>query len=170
MVTIYLLLIHNSAIKTIKQLTDDYRERFDLWSNQTTKGGKKTRSRVKIVAEVPNYLDEMIVPIVTELAMRMPDHLIEIPIPVSYGIGAGDIYPINIGPRCVGGLTYLNYGESQIHFAPVNGRKVYEKRLPVGSILQPEQLVRNHLARLGRMPIIEVQEVKQRRKWTRRTL
>lgn len=145
-------------MKTIKQLTKDYQERFNAWVNQTTRGGKKQRGRKKApIPETPNYVIEVIAPIIIELARCMPDHLVEIPDPETYGIGAGDMYHINIRNRSIGGLTYLNYGESEIHFIPVSSGKISKERLPVSSIQQLEYIVRKQLAILnGRAPIEEI--------------
>lgn len=141
-------------MKTIKQLTKDYQESFKIWLDHNVKGAVKKRGRKKkAVAKAPNYLLEVIVPIITELARKMPDHLAMIPDPETYGIGSGNLYPIIIAKKMIGGLSYLNFGEDQLYFTPVVGRKTTACRLPVNSMKQLENIVRDHLATLnGRLP------------------
>ena len=118
------------------------------------KGAVKKRGRKKkAVAKAPNYLLEVIVPIITELARKMPDHLAMILDLETYGIGSGNLYPIIIAKKMIGGLSYLNFGEDQLYFTPVVGRKTTACRLPVNSMKQLENIVRDHLATLnGRLP------------------
>ena len=147
-------------MKTIKHLTKDYQDRFNAWLSQKVKGGRRRGRKKLAIIDAPNYLKEVIIPIISSLAEHMPDHLIEIPDPDSYCISANDIYPIFIGrgpgKRMVGGLTYLEYKETQIYFVPINKRKVASERVPICSISQLEHILRNHLAILnGRVPVKE---------------
>lgn len=143
-------------MKTIKVLTRDYQNRFNIWINQAVKGGVKRGRKARVIKDVPNYLIEVIIPIITGLAERMPDHLIELPNPEKYGIEKGDIYPIIIGNKTIGGLTYLEYKESEIYFVPMNGRHITDDKIPAVSFKRLEFIIRSHLAKLnGRTPLKE---------------
>ncbi|MDL2320455.1 hypothetical protein LJC45_04910 [Alistipes sp. OttesenSCG-928-B03] len=141
-------------MRTIKPLMKEYRIRFDAWLIQAAKGCPSKGRKKAVPLTAPNYLSEVILPVLNALIRKMPDHCIEIPDPKTYEIW-NDIYPIVIHKRTIGGLTFPEFGSQELHFIPLRRRKIVEgEKVRVTSIKQLEKIIRNELAiQNGRIPI-----------------
>lgn len=102
----------------IKELTENYRKRFDAHTKQVQKMYQKNGKATQKVLDTPNYVKEVILPVIKSLAQEMPDLPVVVPDPQKYAL-YGDHYRIKVGIRTVGGLSFPTGGDHNLYFTPL---------------------------------------------------
>lgn len=87
----------------IKELTADYRRRFEAYNRQFDEDSPKRRKAGKNALPCPNYLNEVVRPILDSLPGRLPQYGFR-PLPDNYAM-YGEHYRIKTGVTLIGGLS-----------------------------------------------------------------
>lgn len=127
----------------IQKLTEKYRERFDAYYRQIEEGSGKRKGKTKKGTERPNFLGEVIRPVLDALPDLLPE----------YGFAKttdcyamyGEYYRIKAGIVLVGGLSAdENFG---LVFTPMFHGKACGKEYRIDSMDRLVELIREQFKR-----------------------
>lgn len=128
-----------------KQLIDAYRQRVDAYYKEIEKiCALQTNGQKKKIPSSPNYLIEVIVPVLHSLAKNMPDYKIKVPDPKTYFPIKG-YYRIKVGITTVGGFAVPEKDDFSIYFVPMRHAKPSSGRYLVKNSENLVQLILNQL-------------------------
>lgn len=128
-----------------KQLIDTYRRRMDVYYKKIEQtcasriNGEKTN-----LPPAPNYLLEVIIPVLRNLAENMPAYKIKIPNPQTY-LPIKGYYRIKVGITTVGGFVVPEKEDFSLWFVPMRHAKPSSEKYTVMNTENLVQLILNQL-------------------------
>ncbi|WP_195594716.1 hypothetical protein [Bacteroides fragilis] len=128
-----------------KQLIDAYRQRVDAYYKEIEKiCASHTNGQKKKIPPSPNYLIEVIIPVLCSLAKNMPDYKIKVPDPKTYFPIKG-YYRIKVGITTVGGFAVPGKDDFSLYFVPMRHARPSSERYLVKNSENLVQLILNQL-------------------------
>lgn len=128
-----------------KQLIDTYRQRMEAYYKAIEQACASRTDGQKIkIPLAPNYLMEVIIPVLRSLAKAMPDYKIKIPDPQTYFPIKG-YYRIKVGVTTVGGFPVPEKEDFSLCFVPMRYAKPSSQKYRVINTENLVQLIMNQL-------------------------
>lgn len=135
---------------TIEQLLHAYFEREAKASEQLSIIERAEADRMpvpRLNITVPNYVDEVIRPILRMVAEALPEYGFTVPSSKQCKLISG-LYQIRTPIVCLGGLSYPTKNNRKLYFAPLFHRKAGEKQ-EVKTLEQLVEMLRAELNKRG---------------------
>lgn len=128
-----------------RQLIDAYRQRMDAYYKQIEQACASRINGQKLnIPSTPNYLTEVIVPVLRSLAKDMPGYKIKIPDPQTYFPIKG-YYRIKVGITTVGGFAVPEKEDFSLYFVPMRHAKPSSGKYRITNTEDLVQLIINQL-------------------------
>lgn len=128
-----------------KQLIDTYRQRMEAYYKAIEQACASRTDGQKIkIPPAPNYLMEVIIPVLRSLAKAMPDYKIKIPDSQTYFPIKG-YYRIKVGVTTVGGFPVPEKEDFSLCFVPMQHAKPSSQEYRVINTENLVQLIMNQL-------------------------
>lgn len=129
----------------IKQLIDAYRQRTDAYYKEIEQACASRINGQKLkIPPAPNYLLEVIIPVLRSLARNMPGRQIKIPDPKTYFPIKG-YYRIKVGITTVGGFAVPEKEDYSLYFVPMRHGKPSDGKFQINDMGNLVQLILNQL-------------------------